>query len=373
MKKYCIIKALFFLCIQLCPVYAQTAAGNNNLIFDLDPDWIGLVITLGYRGLSFFPDVDTVLKASLAGNYHCFAFYHTPDGKPYDGSQPGYDPEQSPVYQRASALFSLELAQGLLWNEREMHNLLELFVGYRFRYYNNIKDQTANQLIFSSQLPDKSEQLQNSLMVGMEWRDLNTTNPHRIFFGTSMELSLEYGPEWLLNSSVGKADYCRFNTSAKAFLPLFDVNPNADLNIFSAYLGIFLAFDYAWGGYIPLSIRETVGGKYPRKGLGYAVRGLEDCRFDAPLKIVANVELRFNLPALGSKEILPGILIFLDSGYYDFINFESSGFLFSTGGGIFLSLFETVDMTFTTQLLLNEKKVNGEVWTPFTYAFMFHF
>jgi hypothetical protein len=365
---------IFFIVINLYALNAQSASETDDpLLFEAEPDLFGLTLSLGYKGLSFFPEVDTIFKVSAGGNYSSFSFYRTPTDEPYNGLLPGYDAEKSPEYTRASFQFSCGIAQGLLWNDMETNNLLELFVDYKLSYYHNFKDKNTNQLISDSMLPDRETQLQNSILVGLEWNDMDTSQKHNILSGSTANISLEYGPEWFFNSALGKSDFLRFNFQACAFLPLFDLSPESDLNILSSYLGIFFDFDYAWGEYIPIDVRSTFGGKCPRDGLGYAVRGLEDGRFDTPLKLVANIELRTNLPALGLPDIIPGIIVFIDSGYYNFIDYSESGFVFSTGFGLYLSLFNTVNLNFYTTFLLNKETINGETWIPFSFDFMFHF
>jgi hypothetical protein len=364
----------YFFWAVLCLVTASAAVqADDPLAFDIMPDWIGLTLGLQYKGIAFFPEVDTILSAGLGASYDWFGYYRTPTDRPYDGTLPGYDPESAPVNSRASLRFTTGLSQGILWNERKMQNRLSLFVRYNLLYYWNFKDDTSAQLVFAGSLPDREQQLQNSLLVGLAWDDIDYTNPHQVLSGTASEISLEYGPEWFFNNVVGSADFYRLNFSARAFVPLFDLAPDSELNVVSAYLGLYIAADYAGGGYVPLNIRESMGGLEPRKGLGYAIRGLEDCRFDTPLKMAGNLDLRINLPALGTNDIMPGLIAFFDCGYYNFMDFKESGFIVSTGCGVFLSLFRSLHLTFTTQYLLNATRVTGDKWTPLFFAFMFHF
>jgi hypothetical protein len=228
-------------------------------------------------------------------------------------------------------------------------------------------------MVLASAFPDRDQLLQNSLFAGLEWRDVDRRNRHRVLSGTAAELSAEWGPEFLANGLVGRADFLRLNLTARAFLPLFDLDAGASLNTLSAYACFFTAIDFATGESLPLNVREFIGGRSPRKGLGYAVRGLEDSRFDAPFKAVANAEIRFNLPAVFDPALLPGVLLFFDAGYYHFVTRPENGFVFSTGGGFYISILDALNLTFTTQLLLNATRVTGECWTPLFFTFMFHF
>ncbi|MBN1799497.1 MAG: hypothetical protein JW822_13060 [Spirochaetales bacterium] len=374
MKKQYLYLLILYVMIIPSDLYAQYATGEQSpMFFDIEPDFIGATLILGFKDLGFFPEVDTIFAIGVGGGYDWFGYYRTPDDEPFDGSVAGFDPESGPVYARAGFKLSLSLTQGLLWNLKEMHNLLELFACLKSHYYLNFDDANTNQLLFAGCLPDREHQLQNSVMVGLEWKDIDYNSPHQLPAGTQAEISLEYGPQWLFNLTVGRSDYLRFNLSTRAFVPLFDLAPDSNLNILSSYLGVFLGLDYAWGKYVPLSIRESMGGKTPRKAVGYAVRGIEDCRFDTPLKIVGNLEIRTNLPAVGSADIIPGITVFLDGAYYDYLDYNESGFVFSAGAGVYLSLFNAFALNFYTAFLLNETRTTGDAWTPLLFAFIFHF
>jgi hypothetical protein len=353
--------------------FAGESSEGNPFLFDAEFDWIGLGAKAGYKGLNLSPFTDTILSLSLLGVYDTYGYFRTPLDLPYDGTLPGYDSATAPFVSRLTVRSGLELAQGLLWNERDQHNKLEFFLAYKLRYEKNMEDAGTSQLLFDSNLPDRDRILQNSVFIGLEWKDIDRRNPHRLLSGVGAETSMEWGPEGFFNNYIGEADYARFNLSTRAFLPLFDIDQGSTLNTLSAYMGFFLALDYATGNSIPLNIRETFGGRSPRKGLGYAVRGLEDCRFDTPFKAAANWEVRLNLPAIADPGLIPGLLYFIDGGYYNFISFPDSGFIFSTGGGIFLSLFDVFNLTLTTQFLLNKTRVTGEYWAPLFFTFIFQF
>jgi hypothetical protein len=374
MKQRYLYLLILYLIVIPSSIYAQYASGDHSpLLFDIEPDFIGATLIFGFKDFAFFSEVDTIFSVSLGGSYDWFGYYRTPADEPLDESVAGFHPESAAVYTRTGCKLSLTLTQGLLWNSKEMHNLLELFASLKSHYYFNFDDENTYQLLFSSSLPDRKQQLQNSVIAGLEWKDISYNNPHRVLSGTQAEISFEYGPQWLLNGVVGKADYFRFHVSGRTFIPLFDLTPDSYLNTLSSYLGAFIGIDYAWGDYVPLTVRETMGGKNPRKAVGHAVRGVEDCRFDTPLKIVGNIEIRTNLPAVGTVDIIPGITLFLDGAYYDYIDYNESGFVFSAGAGFYISLFDMFTIIFYTAFLLNETLVTGDTWTPLLFSFMFHF
>jgi hypothetical protein len=374
MRNFRTILVLAFIIHGVSPfAFAGDSSTAGPFAFDADFDWIGLGGRIAYKGLNLSPYADTVVSFTLGGAYDTYGYFRTPLDLPYDGTLRGYDSAKAPAVSRWSVRSGLELVQGLLWNERDQHNKLEVFLAFKSRYEKNVEDSATRQLLFDSDLPDRDQLLQNSVFIGLEWRDINRRNHHRVLSGCGAETSMEWGPEGLFNSQIGRADFARLNISTRAFLPLFDLDPGSSMNSLSAYMGFFLSLDYATGSSIPLNVRETFGGRSPRKGLGYSVRGLEDCRFDTPFKAVANWETRLNLHAIADPALIPGLLYFVDCGYYNFVRIPDSGFVFSTGGGIFLSLFDVFNLTFTTQFLLNETRVTGGSWAPFFFTFIFHF
>lgn len=371
-KRRAALVFLIFITVHGAFAIAGEPSGESPFLLDVEADWIGLGFRVGYGGLDLSPPMNTVLSLSLLGVYDTYGYFRAPDGHPYEGGLPGYDDATAPYACRLTVRSALEIDQGLLWNERDRSNALEAFLAYKFRYEMNRKDAGTSQLLFDSSLPDRDQILQNSLLLGLEWKDIDHGNAHRVLSGTGAEASVEWGPQWFFNG-IGKADFVRFNLSTRAFLPIFDIDQESTLNKLSAYMGFFFSFDYVTGTSLPLNVRETFGGRSPRKGLGYAVRGLEDCRYDSPFKAVANCDLRLNLPAIADPGIIPGLLWFLDGGYYNLVDFPVSGFVFSTGGGISLSLFDVVNLMLTTQFLLNTARVTGGYWNPLSFAFIFHF
>jgi hypothetical protein len=368
---------IFLICFCLIPgakLAAQTEP-RDPLVFDPGLRIWGADLGIGFRGVSIFPDLDTIFWLYIGGGYENIGYFLTPDGREYDGSQPGYDPETSPYYWRVSGRFDIGLAQGITWNNRIRANGWECFFFYRLRLDLQLHEENAAdpQLVFKSSQADKDGLLQNSLFAGLTWNDISITDPHRVISGSYAEASVEWGPEFFVNDVYGKADFLRLNATARAFLPLWDLDPSAPANILSMYLGINFRIDYAVGNNIPLNILNSFGGREAFPALGHALRGYEDYRFAAPFKAVCNLELRTNLPAISRPDIIPGIVVFFDTGYYNLMDVDRDGLLFSTGAGLYLYVFDITSLCIYTQFPLSRELVTGGNWVPFALDLGFHF
>ncbi len=348
---------------------------RDPLVFDPGLRIWGADLGIGFRGVRMFPDLDTILWFYIGGGYENVGYFLTPDGNPYDGDENGYDPETSPFYWRGSGRFDIGIAQGITWNSVINQNGLEFFLFYRLRYDLHLEDDEAGkpQLMFQALHADQEGLFQNSLFAGISWNDLDSSHPHHLKSGTYAEASVEWGPEFMLNNIFGVADFLRINILGKAFLPLWDLDPQYPANVLSMYLGIKFSLDYTFGNNIPLNVLNTFGGRKVMPGLGFALRGYEDYRFSTPLKAVANLELRTNLPAIMFPNVIPGIVVYFDAGYYNFIAVEEQDFLFSTGAGIFLNIFDITSITFYTHFPLSRELVTGGYWVPFAVEFDLHF
>jgi hypothetical protein len=344
---------------------------SGSLILDPGLRIWGADLGIGFKGSRIFPDLDTILWFYIGGGYENVGYYLTPDGNLYDGDETEYNPETSPYYWRVGYRLDIGLAQGITWNNTIEKNGLEFFFFYRLRYDLHLHDDDAGdpQLVFQSSHKDQRGILQNSLFAGFSWNDLNSSHPHRIKSGTYAEVSVEWGPEFMLNNVFGVADFIRLNLLGKAFIPLWDLDPLHPVNILSMYLGMKFSLDYTAGSSIPLNVLNSFGGRKAMPGLGFALRGYEGYRFPAPLKAVANLELRTNLPALMVPNIIPGIIVYFDAGYYNFFEIEEQDFLFSTGAGIFLNIFDLTSITFYTHFPLSRERVTGGYWVPFAAEF----
>ena len=368
--------AVFTLIFVLAAGAAAHADGSRSpWVFDVDLRLWGLDLGVGYRGFPLLQGVDTTFWGVAGGAYEKMSYYRQTEAI-IIGKYPG--PADDLVFYRADAKWWLGVAQGLLWNERIDENRLEALLFYRGRFDENLIE--AGDLIDTSDLPDESGLFQNTLFAGLAYNDILVDKKHKTKSGISGEISAEWGPAFLANTVYGSSDFVRFNATARGFFPLYDAAPDRQGNLFSMYLGEFFSADYAiglGGTAVPYVIRRTFGGKEPRTGLGYAVRGVDSGSLDTNLKLVNNFELRMNLPAIVLPDIVPGALVHWDVGYFsqvgESIASPQSGFVSTVGAGVFVNLFDIATLAAYIHYRLDGVNADGSALVPFDLQFGLHF
>jgi hypothetical protein len=319
-------------------------------VFDASPRLLGLDAGIGYRGAALIPNVDTTIWAYVGAGYEWLTYYRDSSGAlvaPSDLAPGGALAGKDPGFVRIEGAWRLGIDQGFAWNPRTKTNLVEAFAFYRGRVdFNQIG---PGQLLYDSALSDRAGLLLNAIIAGVAYNDLLPDAHHKTLSGISAELSAEWGPRFFLNTFMGRSDYVRFNATFRWFLPLYDLKPDTPVNFFSIYLGERVSVDYAQplGAPVPLYVRQTFGGRGDQViGLGGAVRGVDDGSLDTNLKAVNSLEIRANLPAFVSPDIVPGFVIFWDLGCYSqagesgYTGAAGAGVVSSAGGGIFLDFLD---------------------------------
>ncbi len=358
-----------FAALALCLAAAVPcgARGNDDpWLADVDLRLIGADVGVGYRGFQLFPNVDTVLWSYLGGGYEWQEYYRTPSGALIG---PGGLGSANPGYMRIELLGRVGIAQGIVWNDDTMRNLLEVFVFFNSRYDTN--QIAPGQTLSDAMIDDRTGTFQNTLLGGLGLNGVHDDVDHKVRRGVSAELSAEWGPSWLFNTLIGSADFVRFNANTRIFLPFFDVAPDRPVNLLSAYLAENLSVDYAIGigAPVPLVIRQSFGGRRPQTGLGSAVRGVAWGSYDTNLKAVNNLELRVNLPALVIPDVVPGLIAFFDAGYYDqlgeggIVTPAPAGIVASTGLGAYLDFLDLVTAALYLDYRLDDVNPNGSHWS----------
>ena len=358
--------------------YWKLAGVRWYFLWGLDLLPTGVDITLGYKGFRILPGRDTLLQVTAGGGYESFNLYRYADGSPaLPGSQ--FDKMEFNAW-----IFKWEpgIRQGFLWNRKLDRNLLEGFLFYRGRYdiYRDGRVIWGTPVAEAQQIVQEHTDYQaalvfvdsegvwsNSLFTGISLDMMDGNKNHQTKQGFYGELSLEWDPYLPDAAWKTDVDFLRFNGTLKGFYTLFDAAPDREKNLFSVYAGDHFSVDYAAGHNIPMFVMQSFGGTRPRTGLGRTLRGFEEYTYDTRFKMVNNIEIRANLPALRLKSAVPGVVSYFDSGYYS--NYFGdpgvlkSGFLCSTGFGVYLNLLGVDYLRIYLHFPLVGERVDGKKMT----------
>jgi hypothetical protein len=190
--------------------------------------------------------------------------------------------------------------------------------------------------LFAAGLPEAQGTFENSLGGGLGYTDLAKPSGDWSRKGFRADLCYEWSYE-LYPEDLSAAFVHEISAEVSLFLPLFS-SETLSLVIADHALGSALL-----GGAIPEQRLSSLGGNryLPFDALGGIVRGVDDNAADGRLKAANNVELALFFPKLFKGIVVPGILLFFDSGIADDGAFGSDpGTLrLSTGGALTFEAF----------------------------------
>jgi hypothetical protein len=370
MKRFCVTVVLVALAVSL-------PAQSDQWEFRFGPRFWGAVFAGRYMlEPPAVDDVETSITGLISPAYERVGYYRAADGSLFTVPEDGSDRTVT-GFNRFDLVWQLGIQQGILPRDDVTADAAVAFLLYRGQYDLPFRDD--EQLFFASGLPETGGSLRGSVVGGLAYSRILTDDVTRLRRGFTAELALEWGPAFLHNQLLGHADYNRSTLSARGYLPLYEAEPAGGRNVFSAYLAGSAVVDWASGPHIPQIIRATTGGRSVRSATGGSVRGYGSGRFDATLKAIVNAEVRMNLPAVVIPQIVPGLVVYTDGGYFLDAEAtsptvaENNGVLISSGAGFFLDLFDAAQLVFYTNYLWTQTDVEGGRWVPFSLGFGFHY
>jgi hypothetical protein len=387
--------------------YFKLAGFHWNWLWGIDFIPSGIGVELGYE-LGTPLGVDTVFRVMLKGGYSGTRTYRAVDFTPnqvldfsfhpeyagYTASLPS-DEEWDSYYNRINfdtprVKWEVGVKQGILWNDDLDKNLLEGFLYYRGRWnwYWRARVKWGADDPETEIIRDVHDQWQaaydgtdaygivdNSFIGGIIFDTVEFDDKAKTYNGFYAEASFEASPYF--RNVLGPSDFYRVNGTANAFLEIFKLRPEFKRNLLSIYLAEHFAVDYIWSKYnMPIYAMQTFGGTDLRYGLGGGdgVRGFEKYTWDTNFKVVNNIELRVNGPAIGLKHLVPGFLVYFDAGigagYFGYEqdesqpaildNPEDASFMCSTGVGIFLDLLGVATARYYVHFPLYPERLDGQ-------------
>ena len=355
------------------------AADPSNWDYSIAPRFWGASLALRYSIEPPTPDVvESSFWAGMSGAWETAGHYRNSDGSLLLPEKPI---SADASYNRVDLIVQLGFMQGFLARSDIAEDQAVFFATYRARFDYPIFDpnEDVSDLFRTSTLPEAAGSLVGSVVTGAAYSNVVVDPVLMSKSGVTAELAAELAPAFLHNQVLGAADYYRATLTLRGYLPIFSLEPDGQFNTLSIYAAAFGAVDWATGTQIPHAIRSSVGGRSPRSAIGGAVRGYELGRFDATFKVVANAEIRANLPALFLPGLLPGLLVYTDFGYFYNTGAvppypaEGSGYLFSSGAGVYFDVLDIFQLLFYTNVLWNETTIGKEPFVPFSLGFGFHY
>ncbi|NNM66916.1 MAG: hypothetical protein HKM06_02765 [Spirochaetales bacterium] len=352
-----LIPALILCSLWISPVWAQSDLTPSIHLHAWGPE-----VDLAWRPLTLIHGTQTTFWLGGEALYQSWLYFHDPvTGQALLAA----DPAQASV-KEISGLWFAGMAQGLAgqldplgpggrpW---QTPDLLEVYAYYRGTVYHTL---SAGNYLANSSAPDKNGWLETAFLGGIDLNLLTKTDRHNLKQGFLLEGAAETAPRGIQSVAV---DYNRTTATLLGFLPIWDLDPASHNNTVSVLGGFAVAWDHLWGSTIPVEALQLIGGRALggmggwTQGVGGQVRGPEQGRFDGTDKIVANVEVRVNLPGfetpflaqdyLGLKvhslfegQVIPGLVFFYDYGSWSGLAGIDPGYITTAGAGVFFKFWD---------------------------------
>ena len=385
--------AIFTTLIALCTLAAEEItpppiSAPSFRFFDIKPGlrkWgLKADALLGFR---FLENNDTAIWARLGAAYASGYYYRLPaDGSMYNSlSNPGVPAfaDTATVSQKFNLYWGVGIMQGLHFDATKDRDDLRLLASYRGWWDENFIDSQVSTLLALGSIPDRFGNVTNSFQIDLLYDAALTETDTKIMDGIRVDSSIEWAPAGM--SRPNYINYIQYNADFRGFLPLYRSTTNEGWNLFSLYLAGHFGIDFIQGlgndarSGIPLHVSERFGGYSYENGLGGLLRGLGDGYNDGTFKVLGNLELRANLPAMFRSDLLLGLLVFIDAGGYAnppaiaANDPHIAGFIVSSGFGIFADLFDLGYAAVYTTFIINQTNYKGQHWEPISLEFGLHF
>ena len=348
----------------LC-VVSSSFVGATPWQISVGPRIWGAGVVLGYTGFALLDGRDTVPSIGLSAEWGTVGYFRLPNGTAVDSADPDPYHTRSLVTANAGITQALTAAGDVT---------VQTFLFYHAR----VDLPHTDGLFRDSGVPSADGSVTNYALAGLGVSTVSIDRPTRVRSGGLFDLGVEYAPRFPGNEMFGSSDFLRVNLEARYYLPLVETRHDAGRNAFSAYLASMVTADFVVGAAVPVWVRQSFGGRYPRTGLGGAVRGFESGRFDADTKGYASLELRTFIGAF-HPSIVPGITVFVDAGGWidreerSPLDSDNAGTIVSSGIGASIDVADIFSLVFYSHYTVHGTRLDGVRWTPFAIGFGVHY
>ncbi|AFG37786.1 hypothetical protein [Spirochaeta africana] len=276
--------------------------------YTLDPRTYGLDVDLYFGFPAQITGSWTQLYARLGAGWQREGYHRFSDGSLFITDD--LETAQTANHRRLETGGRIGIFQGIGWNEQYQAPLFSAFALIGTSYDRHLQQSDYSPLIFATNYPDKAESLTTMLLTGVVYDTV--VRQDRSLTGDYHEISVEYGPAWLGNRILGRAEFLRLHARSVLHRPLLTEG---------LYLVNGSYLDLLWGGWqadtmVPTNQRASIGGLQQRSGLGGTIRGFGAGRFDADIKAANAMDMRYQFPRLSPLHTDIGLIAYWDLGYY---------------------------------------------------------
>jgi hypothetical protein len=343
--------------LSLAILIPGSIVAQADLNFSFAPsDFWAAEFQLGLSGLDVLPGLDSMVFVGGEVAYNGIPYYRRADGS-YYLPQDGDFSEDAVSVTRFRGNWNAGFQQGILPPSREERDLLQVSLLYEGYYFTATGDISGSYLDAAG-LPETDGFVNHAFLARLSFDDA-AFDSHYVASGLDARIELEYAPAGINSYS----DYFHASFWVRSYLPIFDQTPDEPKNRLSLYLANFAGVRYLDGSAIP--VEESYSN-------GLVFRGIETQRFATSLLASVSTELRLGLPAIILPQIVPGVLLFTDAGYY-FDNADYQGFLLSHGAAVYLNILGYVQIGGRISVLSSGQKMDGAVLTPIELMVFYQF
>jgi hypothetical protein len=335
------------------PIFAEE--GMSPWSFDIYPyDLFAVSTEVSYEDAFTESGLTTKFELGLEAFYGSNDFYVDPVGATFSVTD-SIDPDLVSTDQLS---FDTRLIMTHALSRSSFTNDQSIFViaGIENRYEMVMGDSPS--YLRSSSRIESDSLVDTRLITGLRYEGVNTSS-HYVRHGVFAEIMLNASPA-AFNPETA---YWSISGQLQGFVPLIDIAPQQDRNIFSLYLSSRLGARYLQGASVPLyaSFENPV-----------AVRGVPSELYPDVVISTLGIEMRLLGPAIIIPQIVPGITVFSDSAYFSSPDLGRNGVLSSVGAELFVNAFDFIQLGLRSSYVLTTPVLGNQAFVFPQLMMAFH-
>lgn len=251
---------------------------------------------------------------NLIGYSRNEAYYRYDDGSIYTGDEDIGKFNQMGLDTRAG------IKHRWYFEKNQDKSFTIMLYGQNYIYKNDFEN--TNEIMRLSNYPDKKGLNQTELKLIGIYKNIEKVYEANTIKGVEAEAVLAAAPNWINKNG----------SFERATLILKSYGTIVNLKHFNIVLGNRVVFDKLAGEYIPIMAKKSIGGMRVKNGVGSAVRGIGNGKYDGVTKLIINNDMRMSLPGYLYKDCIPMMVVFYDIGFAD--DFKRELITYGIMGGV---------------------------------------